>query len=84
MLNRESVDEPWYGTLPVLLIKENEFETEEYIGYAAPFGGIMVRGYKDEFYTEKPHSWWENEGFEIAEPALMERVRKSLRVVRNK
>lgn len=65
-----------YGTAPVILAKEENSEINFLIGSAAPFGGIMVtEEYKGNRFTEKPHSWWQKEGFSITEAKELELAR---------
>lgn len=92
---RKADDGRWYGTIEVLLVREVGDELEVLVGYASPFGGIMVdrpmRGCaltpggfwesrpKGEWSVEEPHSWWEKQGFEITEPAILARIRNQSR-----
>jgi hypothetical protein len=67
----EGDDGRLYGTAPVLLCRIVNGESEHLIGYASPFGGIMVTDYGNVPYTEEPKTFWEREGFKVTESPLL-------------
>lgn len=78
MTLKRGSDGQLYGTAPVILSKEVDGEFVNLRGSAAPFGGIMVsEEYLGQRYTEEPHSWWENQGFIIAEAPELKLARET-------
>lgn len=69
-------DGNWYGTIPVMLVREWGAEMQVLYATNTIFGdSIMVATFEDKLYLEKPLAWWEQNGFTLVEPPFAEHVR---------
>lgn len=85
MLQRDQSSGKLYGAAPVILAREVEGQINFTMGYAAPFGGIMVsEPFEGKRFTEEPHSWWEAKGFNITEVKELKQARDTHRTERDK
>lgn len=70
------------GEIEVLLTRIRDDLSETLVGTQSLVGGIHVRQYGTRRFVEQPQAWWEDEGFVVTAPPLLEEARRLSRAAR--